>query len=171
MLNINTQLIDIKNIAEEKLVENDEFILHLKKMDGKIVDENVQALDAAIAPQIDCTTCGNCCKSFMINVSEEEAINVADELQLSLPTFKTNYLEESQQGRLIMKSIPCSFLAENKCTIYDKRFSGCREFPHLHQPNFNQRLFSIFMYYPTCPIIFNVIENLKTTTNFIGTKN
>ena len=67
---------------------------------------------------------------------------------------------------MVISSIPCHFLQGTKCSIYEKRFEGCREFPHLDRANFTQRLFGTMMYYGTCPIIFNVIELLKEELEF-----
>jgi uncharacterized protein len=160
---------DLAIIAQHAVTavsENETFRHFLNTKDGAAIDSLVFELNEKVAAAIDCTQCGNCCRAFMINVSKAEAEKVAGNLKISLAGFKHNYLEESQQGKLIMKSIPCSFLQENKCTVYENRFSGCREFPHLDRPNFTGRLFGIFMYYSTCPIIFNVVEQLKIATNF-----
>jgi hypothetical protein len=64
--------------------------------------------------------------------------------------------------------MPCHFLNNNKCTVYDYRFAGCREFPALHLPNFTKRLFTTFMHYDRCPIIYNVVEGLKKETGFMN---
>ncbi|MBV9989122.1 MAG: hypothetical protein JO301_15695, partial [Chitinophagaceae bacterium] len=45
-------------------------------------------------------------------------------------------------------------------------FAGCREFPALHVPGFRNRLFTTFMHYERCPIIFNVMEQLKDVIGF-----
>ncbi len=163
---IQDDLAIIAQHAVTAVSENETFRHFLNTKDSDAIDSLVFELNEKVAVAIDCTQCGNCCRAFMINVSEAEAEKVADYLKISLSGFKNNYLEESQQGKLIMKSIPCSFLQENKCTVYENRFSGCREFPHLDRPNFTGRLFGIFMYYGTCPIIFNVVEQLKIATNF-----
>jgi len=102
----------------------------------------------------------------MINVTPPEAENVANHLDLALNIFKEKYIEESQQGQMIMNTIPCHFLAGSMCTIYENRFTECREFPHLHRDNFQGRLFGTLMHYSMCPIIFNVIEELKIQTGF-----
>ena len=64
-----------------------------------------------------------------------------------------------------MNKIPCHFLHENKCTVYEARPTECREFPGLHKPGFIKRSFATFMHYGRCPIIFNVIEALKKELN------
>ncbi len=165
-MNPVTDLNFIAAKAAENEEENDSFRLFLKNSSSKKVDELVHQLNDEISSQIDCTQCGNCCKSLMINVSNNEAEELAAHLQLSVAATKDKYLEESMSGAMIIKTIPCSFLHEKKCTIYENRFTGCRDFPHLHQPNFTSRLFGILMNYQTCPIIFNVVEELKMELGF-----
>ena len=103
----------------------------------------------------------------MINVIDEEADKLATHLNQTRPEFDEQYLEKGSSMMLI-NTMPCHFLADNKCTVYDYRFAGCREFPALHLPNFTKRLFTTFMHYDRCPIIYNVIEQLKLTTGFIN---
>jgi len=129
-------------------------------LDDEKVDEMVHALNEKIAPQIDCTACGNCCKSLMINVSNEEANDLSKHLNKSRKDFDEEYLEKSGD-MMLMNTIPCTFLNDNKCTVYEHRFAGCREFPAMHLPHFNKRLFTTFIHYSRCPIIYNVVESLK----------
>ena len=156
----------IKTISEEKLDENDAFRSYLQKIDSNELDKKVHAINDIITPQIDCTQCGACCRQLMINVTEEEKLKVAHHLQIIPEDFKDKYLEESMQGKLIMSSIPCHFLAESKCTVYENRFTECRAFPHLHETNFKGRLFGTLVHYAMCPIIYNVVEELKLEVGF-----
>ena len=156
----------IKTISEEKLDENDAFRSYLQKMDSNELDKKVHAINDIITPQIDCTQCGACCRQLMINVTEEEKIKVAHHLHITPGDFKDKYLEESMQGKLIMSSIPCHFLADSKCTVYENRFTECRAFPHLHETNFKGRLFGTLIHYAMCPIIYNVVEVLKVEVGF-----
>ena len=146
--------------------ENDAFRAYLQKKDSNELDETVQRLNNIFAPQIDCTSCGACCRHLMINVTPEESITIATFLEKDPRQFKEEYLEESIQGDMIMKSIPCAFLSDSKCTVYPERFNGCRAFPHLHESNFKGRLFGTLIHYAMCPIIYNVVEELKTETGF-----
>ena len=130
------------------------------------LDEKVHRINDIITPQIDCTACGACCRQLMINVTEEEKNAAATFLGTTAEEFKNDYLEESMQGKLIMNTIPCSFLSHSKCTIYENRFTECREFPHLHEKNFKGRLFGTLVHYAMCPIIFNVVEELKIELGF-----
>ncbi len=152
--------------AMDKVDENDAFRTYLQKMDGNELDEKVHDLNNIITPQIDCTVCGACCRQLMINVTEEEKVKVANHLDITPNNFQQKYLEESMQGKLIMGSIPCHFLADSKCTVYENRFTECRAFPHLHETNFKGRLFGTLIHYAMCPIIYNVVELLKIEVGF-----
>lgn len=153
-------------MAKEREDENDDFRIFLKMSSRNDIDEIVHELNEIITPQIDCTQCGNCCKSLMINVTSEEAESLAINLNTPVEILKEKYLEVSEQGQMLINTIPCHFLNDTKCTIYQNRFSDCREFPHLHKDRFTSRLFSTLMHYSICPIIFNVVENLKKELNF-----
>lgn len=163
---INTNLEQISALAEANHSGNEAFRDYLKLQDAGTVDTMVFQLNAEVSAAIDCTQCGNCCRSLMINVSTDEAERLSAHLQMDMPAFKTKYIEESEGGKMLMNRIPCAFLENNKCNVYEHRFSGCREFPHLDRPGFTGRLFGTMMYYGTCPIIFNVVEMLKEETGF-----
>lgn len=156
----------IQQAADEKEEENIRFASFLKQQNEEQVDEKVHQLNAIVEKEIDCTTCGNCCKTLMINVTDEEATRAAARLELNREDFDKKYLEKGSHGMMLINSIPCHFLQENKCTIYEDRFEGCREFPALHLPSFTKRLFTVMMHYSRCPIIFNVVEQLKSETGF-----
>jgi Fe-S-cluster containining protein len=156
----------ISALATQRENENDAFRIFLKNMESGEVDKQVHELNNIITPQIDCTQCGNCCKSLMINITIPEANALAAQLEINLPDLKKKYIEESNGGQLIMNTIPCHFLTGTSCSIYENRFTECREFPHLHKDHFCNRLFGTMQYYAMCPIIFNVIEELKSRLGF-----
>lgn len=134
----------------------------LLRIDSAVLDNAVCRLYEVLSPQIDCTACGNCCRSLLINLEKEDARVLADYLDIGIDQFRNTYVEESSSGELsVMNKIPCHFLKDNMCTVYAARPTECREFPGLHRPGFNQRLFATFMHYGRCPIIYNVIEGLR----------
>jgi len=161
-----TDLAILQSLAKDKEQENDRFREFVKERDGEEVDELVKELDAFVSPTINCTECGNCCKSLMVCLNENEADNLSNHLQQSRKVFDEKYLEKGSNGMMIMNQMPCHFLSDNKCTIYEYRFEGCKEFPALHLPNFKRRLFTTFMHYDRCPIIFNVVEQMKERMDF-----
>lgn len=130
-------------------------------MDDEVVESLVHGLNEKISAQIDCTACANCCQSFMITVTPEEVVSVAQSLDIGEEAFKSAHIEEGGNGMLLMNTIPCNFLQEKRCSIYVHRFDGCRQFPYLEQPEVKKRLPFVFQYYGLCPIIFNVLETIK----------
>lgn len=153
-------------LALERVEENDRFAQQVKANEPERIDQMVHKLNQSIEKQIDCTSCGNCCKSLMINVSETEANRLSHHLQVSRTSFDETYLEKGSNGMMLMNTIPCSFLENDRCNVYDYRFEGCREFPAMHLPDFNKRLFTTLMHYGRCPIIFNIVEQLKDEMDF-----
>lgn len=151
----------IASLALEREAENDRFAQTIKTHDPDQIDQLVHQLNTVIAEKIDCTSCGNCCKSLMINVTEPEADRLSAHLTLSRTDFDKQYLEKGNNGMMLINTIPCSFLETNKCTVYEYRFEGCREFPAMHLPGFSKRLFTTLMHYGRCPIIFNIVEAMK----------
>ena len=163
---IETNLLTISSLSIAREHENERFKMFLQQIDGGQVDSKVLELNQTITPKIDCTQCGNCCKSLMITVSDEEANVLSTALNQTRENFNEQYLEKGSNGLMLINTIPCTFLSDNKCTVYEHRFAGCREFPAMHLPNFKKRLFTSFMHYHRCPIIFNVIEQLKDVLAF-----
>ena len=162
-----TDLNFIANAAAEKEEENDHFLRSLRGRNDDELDAMAHSVNKEVSSGIDCTACGNCCKSLVINVTHEEVKLLADHLQLSQGLTKERYIEESLAGNCFINTIPCHFLADNKCTIYEHRFTECRDFPHLHKPGFKARLAGTLMHYGRCPIIYNVIEEMKRELGFL----
>lgn len=138
----------------------------MKERNDEQIDQMVSRLDQRISPRINCTDCGNCCKSLMVLINDTEADNLSRHLGQSREDFDQAYLEKGSNGLMIMNRMPCPFLIDRKCSVYEHRFEGCKEFPALHLPHFKQRMFTTFMHYERCPIIFNVVEQLKDEMSF-----
>lgn len=156
----------IKSKANELQDENDRFQAFLREMDSVQLDKLVFTLSEAVSPKISCTNCGNCCKSLMVNIDEDEATRLSAHLGKTRAEFDEAYISKGESGRMVINAIPCHFLVENSCSVYEYRFAGCREFPAFHVPDFNKRLFTTYMHYDRCPIIFNVLETLKDEIGF-----
>jgi uncharacterized protein len=156
------------SVTTGKEAENEAFAVWLKQQDlpAAELDAQVHNVYARVEAGIDCTQCGNCCNTLIIDVSATEIARCAGAMSLSDTEFKDRYVEESQQGRCFINKIPCHFFADRKCTIYDLRFEDCRQFPHLHKPGFLDRLQGTLQHYGRCPIIYYTIEELKGASGF-----
>lgn len=169
-MKLETNLAKLGLAELEKEEENYCFKEFLDRREGAEVDALVMGLNEAIAPKIDCTSCGNCCKSLMVNITQPEAERLSVYLDMEVDDLKEKYIETSLQGDMILNTIPCHFLKGTSCSIYEHRFTECRDFPALHRTGFKERLFATFMHYGRCPIIYNVIEQLKWQTGFKTTE-
>ena len=162
--------IDLERLRREavaKDAENLAFRDFLRKRDAQDIDARVHRLDADITPRVDCTACGNCCRSLIIHTERPEHERVAARMGMDVAGWEAAYVETSLGGSTVLNHIPCPFLTGSRCGVYEDRFSDCREFPHLHRPGFTDRLFSTLMYYGVCPIIYTLVEALKKETGFL----
>lgn len=162
-----TDLKVIATTAQLKEEENDHFLRSLHHQDDDILDAKVHKIYETVNPAIDCTQCGNCCKTLIVNITKPEIKRLAVYLDMHEDDLKEKYIEESAAGNCFINSVPCHFLEGTKCGIYEGRFTECRDFPHLHKPGFRKRFLGTLLHYGSCPIIFNVVEELKHELKFL----
>ena len=166
MFKLELDLASIAALAEEREEENLAFRAFLKERSGSEVDAVVKRLNTSISAEINCTACGNCCSSLMVSITPKEKFLFASHFNLPQQEAEEKYLSTSMDGNAIMCNMPCVFLYEKKCTVYEKRFADCRDFPHLDKDGFTERLYSVLRNYGMCPIVFNVVEALKGELSF-----
>jgi hypothetical protein len=58
-------------------------------------------------------------------------------------------------------SKPCPFLKDNRCTVYEARPEQCRKYPYLYEPEFSSRTLGMIERTFTCPVVYQVFEELK----------
>lgn len=80
--------------------------------------------------------------------------------------FKSRYLQEVKadvdKATYQFREMPCPFLLNNRCSNYQNRPGQCRAYPYLHKKDFTSRLLGVIDNYSICPIVFNVLELLKS---------
>lgn len=155
-------------LADAKKQSITAFLKFLKQnFKSKDIDVTVHALNDKVSAAIDCTQCGNCCKNMNAAMDEAEMERLAACLSKTPEDFGKNYCSHDEiENVFFIKSLPCVFLADNKCAVYKQRPASCAEFPHLNRPNFIFRTKSIADNYTYCPIVYNVVENLKAHYQF-----
>ena len=163
---------DLEKRAKEKEEENWEFRGFLKFYDGmsdRQIDKLVFELTERIWSAIDCTECGRCCESLEPMVSKKDQQRLAERLEMTVEQLRERYLEyvdEDGEKGWCIKDSPCPFLRDKKCTVYDSRPENCREYPYLYEPDFNHRTWGMIERTFTCPIVFEVMEELKARLRF-----
>ena len=157
----------IKLLSEQNEEKNWRFRSFLKFRDDLKIDNIVHRLYREISENIDCTQCGNCCRELKPLITKKEVDLIAASLDMHEEDFSKKYTDfDHDEKKLRLRETPCSFLEENKCTVYACRPSDCRSFPHLHKKEFTSRLITVLQNYSICPIVFNLYEQLKTELRF-----
>lgn len=165
-MKIETDLKKIEETARKKEDENWEFRSFLKgyHMETQEMDSLVHRLLEIVSREIDCKTCGNCCRAISPGLNHEDIKRFSRGLTLDAEDFKQQFLkkpDKSYSEKLIFNKLPCPFLDGNLCSHYELRPKACRSFPHLHKDEFVARLIGVVNNCDVCPIVFNVYEQLK----------
>lgn len=158
---IITDLKLIKKIADEREDENWRFRIFLKGYDIEKLDATVHRLYTDVSSQIDCQTCGNCCRVMRPILKQPDILRLSSHLSISQDSFLKEFLVKDEDGDLTFRETPCPFLSDNSCSVYENRPNDCSSFPHLHKKDFVFRLIGVIFNYSVCPIVFNVYEQLK----------
>lgn len=156
----------IKPLLAEKAIENIFFKKHLREISAAEIDHLIAELQRTITPQIDCLKCANCCKSLEPGLEQDEVKKLAQLKQLEIETFKQTFIAFDGDAHYL-KTKPCLFLNDCACSIYSERPKACQEYPHLLQKDMKYRK-TFWENYSICPIVFNVIEELKRQTHFLS---
>jgi len=159
-----TDLARIWKLAHERNDENWAFRAFLKQTDipWRRVDRLVHELFRDLAARIDCTQCGNCCRVMSPVLKPVDVQRLAARLGLTPDAFQAQYLKEDPDGEgWAWRALPCSFLRDNHCAVYEDRPQVCRSYPHLQKREFVCRSIRVIENCAVCPIVFNVYEGLK----------
>ena len=167
-------LIDCENLeklAKSKEDENWAFRRFLKFYDDlsdEELDQLVFKITDEVSPEIECISCGRCCKELRPSLSQKDQQRLATPLGLSVEQLREKYLkydDADEEKGWRMKDTPCPF-HKDKCTIYEDRPQNCRDYPYLYEPRFSYRTMKMIERTFTCPIVYNVIEELKKELEF-----
>ena len=163
-MNIETDINTVKVLAEEKQDENWRFRTFLKgsNLSQVRLDRTVAQHYAAAAAKIDCCTCANCCKIMSPSLLKRDIRRLAKHLSLPEDELIREYLQPGEdKNTYTSRQVPCPFLQDKLCTVYEARPDNCRSFPNLHKRDFKSRLIQVVQNSAVCPIVYNVLEELK----------
>ena len=166
-------LVQIRQQAERKEDENWRFRAFLKtqcNLEPDEIDSRVFAATRRVWAGIDCTKCANCCRKVKPGFSEEEVDRLAHRLGMTRPRFIETYLERSEAGcetPWTTRTLPCPFLKDNLCSVYEDRPADCSGYPYLYKPDFVFRTMGMIERTFTCPIVYEVLEELKKSLGFL----
>jgi len=166
MRELITDLEKIRYWGQRNRDENFDFRSFLKINDSENIDKIVHKIDTEIRKQIDCTKCGNCCIQQSPTLTKNDISRISEFIGLSENEFIENYIDSSDKEEIIFVNRPCKFLKNRKCTIYDLRPKDCISYPHTQKKDFTSRLLGVIENYSVCPIVFNLVEQLKNDFSF-----
>ena len=139
------------------------YIKNKKKLEG--MDLRVQALHDKVSSFTDCLKCANCCRSLGPRITDKDIERMAKALRMKAADVIKNYLRVDEDGDTVFQSMPCPFLGDdNYCSIYESRPKACREYPHTDRKRFYQIYNLSIKNATTCPIVYEVLEQLTKTT-------
>jgi Fe-S-cluster containining protein len=142
--------------------ENTRLCEHVKTLKSVDLDLLVHGIATEETNKIDCTECGNCCSKLQPPFTHSDIEKIVATEGITEDKLKNKFLVLDAKNQIhYLKTSPCSFLCDKKCTIYLNRPQACSDYPHLHQAHFKYRLKSIFDNYEICPIVYNTVERLK----------
>jgi hypothetical protein len=167
-----TDLVQIQQLGEKKLDENRKFRVFMKTRDYS--DRILRRTAERIEDRIDCTECGNCCKTSTTEVTERDIEKLARYLHTMPERFIADYtMIEEDEGRTtrvlrFTEGAGCVFLDGKLCSVYDARPGNCQRYPHVVRGNGSiaSRMWQFIDRASVCPIVYNCLEAFKDELRF-----
>lgn len=151
-------------LAKDKYKEHKKYFSKLRKKPPKKLDVLMNELHHETFEEIDCLSCANCCKTTGPLFTRTDTERIAKHLKLKPGVFIEKYLRKDEEGDLVLKGVPCVFLApDNYCMIYDVRPKACREFPHTDRKKFHQISNLTLKNTAICPAAYQIVEKMMKT--------
>ena len=150
------------HLAQSKSEENKKFLQSLKKKDTHRVDQAFHQTHEKVFEELDCLTCGNCCKTTSPIFYQNDIERIGKALRMKPGDFIERYLKVDEDQDYVLKSSPCPFLgAGNHCSVYEDRPKACREYPHTNRKKMVQIMDLTHKNTLVCPAVFEIVERLK----------
>ena len=142
--------------------ENKQLVEKLIRKKPKDLDEVTEKLHNDAFEQIDCMSCGNCCKTTSPIFYQKDIDRLSKHFKMKPGTFVEKYLHIDSDQDYVLNTAPCAFLnLDNSCSVYDIRPLACQTYPHTNRKKFFQLLRLSFNNTLICPAVQKVFEGLK----------
>ena len=147
--------------------ENYRFRSFLKgHADEEKLDRQFLALHNELFPGYDCSSCRNCCIDYAPSLKEEELEQALAVAQMPRDAFLRQHAIQTEDG-FQLKKLPCYFLGEDKsCGLEHCKPQCCREYPHTDKPERLSSLLGIVASASVCPVVFEILQQLKKIYGF-----
>ena len=153
--------------AEDKAEEYAAFRAFLHSVAApEELDRKFHRLHEELFSAYDCCKCNNCCRIYAVALRGDEAEAIAGYLGLSVRDFTDRYLFRSASGGYGIEG-PCPFLQrDGKCLIHACKPAVCKNYPPTNQPDRMGNLLHLFSLAAECPVVFEMIEQLKAAYGY-----
>ncbi len=141
------------------------FLTRLENKPPKALHQMADHADKEVWQEINCLTCGNCCKVMTPTFTKTDIRRIAGHLQMTQDEFKEKWLRFDEKDKDWQnKKQPCQFLnlTDNKCSIYEVRPADCSGFPHLTKKKVTDYLHVHRQNIQYCPATYKWTEKMKT---------
>lgn len=153
---------ELKRLTDNTRQDTTTFIKKIKKKKPKTLDDEVHELHHEAFSGFSCLDCANCCKTIGPRLIDKDIERLAKHLKMKPSDFTMQYILTDEDGDFVFKDHPCPFLLpDNYCMVYESRPRACREYPHTDRKRFYQILSLSHKNCETCPVVFDIFEELK----------
>jgi len=137
------------------------FLNKSAKNPPKGIDNQSKKIEKEIWEEVDCLTCGNCCKKMTPTFTEKDLIRISAHFNQTPQEFKKQWLKKSNKD-WVNTTQPCQFLnkIDNKCSIYEIRPTDCAGFPHLSRRKWEDFANMHKQNIDYCPATFKLVEKM-----------
>ena len=153
---------ELKLLCDKTRAETNSLVKRLKRKKPKNLDNIVHQLHDEAFDEFDCLDCASCCKTIGPRLTNKDIERLAKHLKMKLSDFINQYILTDEDGDFVFKEHPCPFLLpDNYCLVYENRPKACREYPHTDRKRFYQILELSHKNCETCPVVYDIFQELK----------
>ena len=139
------------------------FLSRLEKNPPKNTMQLVVEADKRAWAEVDCLSCGNCCKTMTPTFTKQDIGRIAAHLDMTPKAFKEKWLyKDKRDGDWMNVKQPCQFLnlTDNKCAIYEVRPADCSGFPHHNKKKTTDYIHVYKQNVEFCPATYKWVEKM-----------
>ncbi|HMO60692.1 MAG TPA: YkgJ family cysteine cluster protein [Ferruginibacter sp.] len=140
------------------------FITRIENNPPKNLHQVLDSLEPEVWNEIDCLSCGNCCKKMTPTFSVQDIKRISAHFEMTPAAFKEKWLTYDKADKDWQnKQQPCQFLnlSDNKCSIYAIRPDDCAGFPHLAKKKATDYMHIHKQNIEYCPATFKMVEKMR----------
>lgn len=139
------------------------YLAKIEKKAPKNLDIISDEINTEVWKEIDCLSCGNCCKKMTPTFTSKDIKRISSHFEMSIKEFKEKWLQyDKKAGDWMNYTTPCQFLdlSSNICSIYEARPSDCSEFPHLNKKKMVNYIHVHQQNIEYCPATYKMVEKM-----------